>query len=62
VQLYEDGKEAVKGFADEIAADTQKAIALQEKENALVFQRRNYAKRKRTNRCTSSTIKSRCSG
>ena len=44
VQLYEDGKEAVKGFADEIAADTQKAIALQEKENALVFQRRNLLK------------------
>ena len=44
VQLYEDGKEAVKGFAEEIAADTQKAIALQEKENALVFQRRNLLK------------------
>ena len=44
VQLYEDGKEAVKGFADEIAADTQKAIALQQKENALVFQRRNLLK------------------
>jgi hypothetical protein len=44
VQLYEDGKEAVKGFADEIAADTQKAIALQEKENALVFERRNLLK------------------
>ena len=44
VELYEDGKEAVKGFADEIATDTQKAIALQEKENALVFQRRNLLK------------------
>ena len=44
VQLYENGKKAVKGFADEIAADTQKAIALQQKENALVFQRRNLLK------------------
>jgi hypothetical protein len=44
VQLYENGKEAVKGFAEEIAADTQKAIALQEKENALVFERRNLLK------------------
>jgi polyhydroxyalkanoate synthesis regulator phasin len=44
VQVFENGKEAVKGFAAEIAADAKEAAALQEKENALVFQRRKLLK------------------
>jgi hypothetical protein len=44
VQLYEDGKEAVKGFYAEVLDDAAEAAALQEKENALVFQRRKLLK------------------
>ena len=44
VEVFEKGKEAVKEFAAEVAADAKKAAALQEKENALVFQRRNLLK------------------
>jgi hypothetical protein len=44
VELYEDGKEAVKGFYAEVLDDAAEAAALQEKENALVFQRRKLLK------------------
>lgn len=40
VEIFEDGKEAVKGFAEEIKKDAEDAAALQEKENNLVFERR----------------------
>jgi hypothetical protein len=44
VELYEDGKEAVKGFYAEVLDDAAEAAALQEQENALVFQRRKLLK------------------
>jgi hypothetical protein len=41
---WESTKEAVKGFYAEVLDDAEEAAALQEKENALVFQRRKLLK------------------